>query len=132
MRMAARPCHSVGPHQQVPSSCMPAITRPVVSGEPKDTSTWFKMHLIQNLVAGPGKAVGKPLGAAAIAVDQLSQSGAAQRLQGGPDIHAAGAPRKFGDKIQRFTAGALRQVGGRQAHRAARWPASRTKARPLS
>ena len=43
MRMAARPCHSVGPHQQVPSSCMPAITRPVVSGEPKDTSTWFKI-----------------------------------------------------------------------------------------
>jgi hypothetical protein len=27
MRMAARPFHTVGPHQQVPSSCRAAMTR---------------------------------------------------------------------------------------------------------
>src|SRR5207244_13196537 len=41
MRIAVRPCHTVPPHQHVPSSWIPAITRRVVSGEPNDTSTWL-------------------------------------------------------------------------------------------
>ncbi len=39
IRIAARPCHCVPPHQQVPSSCTPAMTRWVSSASPKDTST---------------------------------------------------------------------------------------------
>jgi hypothetical protein len=42
MRMAWRPCHTVPPHQHVPSSWMPAIARAVTSGAPNDTSTWVK------------------------------------------------------------------------------------------
>ena len=39
MRMAVRPCHTVPPHQQVPSACNAAITRWVRSASPKATST---------------------------------------------------------------------------------------------
>lgn len=39
MRMALCPCHSVPPHQQVPSDWMAAITRRVSSALPKETST---------------------------------------------------------------------------------------------
>ena len=41
MRIAVCPCHTVPPHQQVPSSCSAAITRSVASASPNDTSTWF-------------------------------------------------------------------------------------------
>jgi hypothetical protein len=41
MRIAVWPCQTVPPHQQVPSRWIPAITRRVRSGSPKDTSTWF-------------------------------------------------------------------------------------------
>src|ERR1051326_9126075 len=39
MRMAVCPCHTVPPHQQVPSAWIPAITRRVSSGVPNETST---------------------------------------------------------------------------------------------
>ena len=38
IRMAVRPCHTVGPAQQVPSCCTRSITRSVCSAEPNDTS----------------------------------------------------------------------------------------------
>ena len=41
IRIAVRPCHSVPPHQHVPSCWMRAITARVRSGEPNDTSTWL-------------------------------------------------------------------------------------------
>src|SRR5580658_1557962 len=39
MRMAAWPCHSVPPHQQVPSFWTAATTRLVVAASPNETST---------------------------------------------------------------------------------------------
>jgi hypothetical protein len=39
IRIAVRPCQTVPPHQQVPSSWTAWITRVVASGDPKDTST---------------------------------------------------------------------------------------------
>jgi hypothetical protein len=39
MRIAVRPCHTVAPHQQVPSLCRAATTRRVRSGSPNATST---------------------------------------------------------------------------------------------
>ena len=39
MRIAVRPCHTVPPHQQVPSACSAAITRRVAASSPKRTST---------------------------------------------------------------------------------------------
>src|SRR6185312_44561 len=39
MRMAVRPCHTVPPHQQVPSFCKAVMTRRVRSASPKATST---------------------------------------------------------------------------------------------
>src|SRR5487761_1938704 len=39
MRIAVRPCHSVPPHQQVPSRCTSAMTRFVFSASPKETIT---------------------------------------------------------------------------------------------
>src|SRR5215510_5320876 len=41
MRIAARPCHTVPPHQQVPSAWIASITRRVVSSSPKETSAWL-------------------------------------------------------------------------------------------
>ena len=41
MRIAVRPCHSVGPHQQVPSCCTRSITVFVRAASPKETRTWF-------------------------------------------------------------------------------------------
>ena len=41
IRMAAWPCHSVPPHQQVPSLWSAAITRLVAAACPNETSTWF-------------------------------------------------------------------------------------------
>src|SRR5438132_4734966 len=38
IRIAARPCHTVPPHQQVPSAWTRAMTRRVVSSGPKLTS----------------------------------------------------------------------------------------------
>ena len=38
IRMAARPCHTVPPHQQVPSSWIELITFLVFSSFPKETS----------------------------------------------------------------------------------------------
>ncbi len=43
MRIAAWPCHSVPPHQQVPSRCTSAMMRRVVSASPKETMTWFSV-----------------------------------------------------------------------------------------
>ena len=42
MRMAARPCQTVPPHQQVPSDWIPEMTRFVISASPKATSTWLR------------------------------------------------------------------------------------------
>jgi hypothetical protein len=39
MRIAARPCHSVGPHQQVPSFWTRSITWRVRAASPKETRT---------------------------------------------------------------------------------------------
>ena len=39
MRIAVFPCHTVEPHQQVPSACSRAMVRSVFSGVPKETST---------------------------------------------------------------------------------------------
>ena len=41
MRIAVRPCQTVTPAQQVPSSWIAAMTRRVVSSSPNETSTWF-------------------------------------------------------------------------------------------
>ena len=41
MRIAGWPCHTVPPHQHVPSDWIEAIVRCVVSASPNDTSTWF-------------------------------------------------------------------------------------------
>src|SRR5580704_9012782 len=43
MRIAARPCHTVPPHQHVPSFCKAAITARVLSSPPNDTSTWLSV-----------------------------------------------------------------------------------------
>src|SRR5215472_13345288 len=40
-RIAARPCQTVGPHQQVPSSCTAAMTALVRVSSPKSTTTWL-------------------------------------------------------------------------------------------
>jgi hypothetical protein len=39
MRIAVRPCHTVVPHQQVPSACTAAATRRVAAASPNETST---------------------------------------------------------------------------------------------
>ena len=41
MRIAARPCQTVPPHQHVPSACSSAIARRVCSAEPNETRTWL-------------------------------------------------------------------------------------------
>jgi len=43
IRIAARPCQTVAPHQQVPSVCTAAITARVVASSPKLTSTWLRV-----------------------------------------------------------------------------------------
>jgi len=39
MRMAVWPCHTVEPHQQVPSACRRAMVARVFSAEPNETKT---------------------------------------------------------------------------------------------
>jgi len=51
-RMAARPRQTVPPHQQVPSSWMPAITRRVVSSSPEAHQYLVQSHLIEDVKAG--------------------------------------------------------------------------------
>src|SRR5204863_3229772 len=41
MRIAVRPCHVVGPAQQVPSAWIAPITARVRSASPKATTTWL-------------------------------------------------------------------------------------------
>src|SRR5262249_11717932 len=55
IRIAWRPCHTVPPHQHVPSSCTPATTRCVSSGAPNDTSTWFNTTSLRISKPAPDK-----------------------------------------------------------------------------
>lgn len=45
MRIAVRPCHSVGPHQQVPSHCTGSIT------ERKDSAIRIEKRLVEGAIA---------------------------------------------------------------------------------
>ena len=50
-RIAVWPCHTVPPHQQVPSSWIPLMTRLVVAASPKDTSTWLSTTALPGVAA---------------------------------------------------------------------------------
>src|SRR6266567_7013357 len=48
-RMAVRPCQAVGPHQQVPSRWIAAITESVRAAFPKSTTTWLRTTSLSTL-----------------------------------------------------------------------------------
>ncbi len=52
IRIAARPCQTVGPHQHVPSSWIAAITARVVSSSAERHQHLIQHHIVENLVTG--------------------------------------------------------------------------------
>src|ERR1019366_5192321 len=92
IRMAVRPCHVVGPHQQVPSRWMRSITRRVVSASPNETSTWLRTTSLKNLATGGAQSAGEAPSVGAGAIDHLRQPALPERTESRPNLHAASAP----------------------------------------
>ena len=111
MRMATWPCHSVPPHQQVPSSwtCRPPDG---CARRSEGNQHLVQNHLVEHLVTGILQPFGEASGMPAVALDQIGQTGAAEGPQGRPHLDparparhlrrvVAGLPRIAGDEIGR-------------------------------
>ena len=110
MRIAVRPCHTVPPHQQVPSAWT-RLDHPLrgLAASPKDTSTWFSTTSFRISQPAAASCSGEATCVATVALDHLGQAGAPERTQRRPDLHAAGAPRQLRREVGRVALGAGRR-----------------------
>jgi hypothetical protein len=91
MRIAVRPCQTVGPHQQVPSACRRAITRSVFSGIAERDQHLVDDHLVQNFKAGLFSPAANRRAWLEVRSTMAGHALPAERAQAGPQLHAAGA-----------------------------------------
>ena len=115
MRIAVRPCQTVPPHQQVPSSWIAAITRRVVVGVAERDQHLIEDDVVEDLVAGrraaPRRSARRGGSSARSARPAPARPSDAQR---GPHLDAARAPRQ----LRRVVRGlARRRSSGRYAAR---------------
>ena len=72
-RIAARPCQTVPPHQQVPSAWTAATTRASSAVAERDEHL-IEHDLVEDVVARRREALGEARGVAAVALDQVGQA----------------------------------------------------------
>jgi hypothetical protein len=63
--------------------------------------------VVENIQAGGGKFFGEAAGVRAIAGDEFGEAGAAEGMERGPDLDAAGATGKLGREIGGVARGAF-------------------------
>ena len=136
MRIAVRPCHTVLPHQQVPSAWIVGDRRAASSSSsPNETSTWLSDDVVQDLVARLPQT-GRRTASRSRQV-RSTRSATPARPSDRSAAHTS-TPRARRDDLGRVVDGVAvarsrRQVGRRRPpSRRRSGAASRTKAMPLS
>ncbi len=103
MRIAARPCHTVPPHQQVPSACTARDHAPGACVVAERDQHLVGDDVVQHLVAGGAQALGEAVArGGSVRSTRSATPGAAEGAQRRPDLDAARPPRHLRHVVVRL------------------------------
>ena len=132
IRIATCPCHSVPPHQQVPSRCTRSMTARVTLGRTERHQHLVQDDIVQDVVAAFAQPARERLRMAAGPFDQAREAVAPERAQRCPELDAARPARHLGENCDGSRCSPGTKYAETFAIAARSAAASRTSAMPQS